>query len=206
MTGARRPLPAEFYDRDARTVAREMLGALLISDCGTSRCVGRIVETEAYPGPFDPASHAAASIGRTRRNDPMYGPPGSAYIHLNFGIHWCLNAVVGGEGFPAAVLVRALEPVEGIEEMRRRRDGRGDRELTSGPARLTRALAIGPELQRHPLQRTPLILASGTSVPDTAVVRTTRIGIRRGADSDWRFYDRRSRHVSRRDRDAEGER
>ncbi len=184
-------------------MARELLGACLVSDCGGHRCVGRIVETEAYPGPHDPASHAAASIGRTARNDPMYGPPGTAYIHLNFGIHWCLNAVVGMEGFPAAVLLRAVEPVEGLEAMRRRRPGRSDRELTCGPARLTRALGIGPELQRHSLLQPPLFIAAGEPVSERDVLRTTRVGIRRGAEQEWRFYDRRSRWVSRRDRLAE---
>jgi DNA-3-methyladenine glycosylase len=81
----------------------------------------------------------------------MWGAPGTAYIHLNYGMHWCLNVVVGREGYPAAVLLRAVEPVEGLDVMRTRRPGRPDRELTSGPARLTRALAIGPEQQRHPL-------------------------------------------------------
>lgn len=178
-------------------VARELLGALLVSLCGAARCVGRIVETEAYPGPHDPASHAASSIGRTARNDPMFGPPGSAYIHLNYGIHWCLNAVAGSEGYPAAVLVRALEPLEGLAVMRERREGRPDRELTSGPAKLTMALGIGPELQRHPLQKAPLYIAAGKDVPASAIERSPRIGISRAADRLWRFYDRRSACVSR---------
>ncbi len=200
MTRRYRPLAPEFFDREAETVARELLGGYLVSECGGARCVGRIVETEAYPGPHDPASHAARAIGRTRRNDPMFGPPGTAYIHLNFGIHWCLNVVVGPEGYPAAVLIRAVEPVEGLAVMRRRRDGRAERELTSGPARLTRALAIGPELQRHPLFRAPLYIAAGSPVPAEAVVRTTRVGITKGRSKEWRFYDRRSPHVSRRAR------
>lgn len=192
------PLPADFFDRDAETVARELLGAYLVSDCGGLRCVGRIVETEAYPGPHDPASHAAAAVGRTARNDPMFGPPGTAYIHLNFGVHWCLNAVVGPEGYPAAVLLRALEPVEGLEVMRRRRRGRRERELTSGPGKLCRALAIGPDLQRHRLSEAPLLIAAGEPIPSRQLVRTTRIGISRGAQERWRFYDRRSACVSRR--------
>lgn len=181
------PLPAGFYARDAAIVALELLGAYLVSDCGGSRCVGRIVETEAYPGPHDPASHASESIGRTARNDPMFGPPGSAYIHLNYGIHWCLNAVVGAEGYPAAVLLRALEPIDGIDVMRGRRSGRSDRELASGPARLTRALGIGPELQRHPLTESPLFIARGVAVPPHRVIRTTRVGITRGAEMELRF-------------------
>jgi DNA-3-methyladenine glycosylase len=127
----------------------------------------------------------------------MFGPPGTAYIHLNFGIHWCLNAVVGPRNYPAAVLLRAVEPIEGLEIMRRRRDGRSDRELTSGPARLTRALGVGPELQRHPLSGPPLFIADGTRLPASALVVTTRIGISRGAEKQWRFYDSRSAWVSR---------
>lgn len=192
-----RALPAEFFARDAELVARELLGAYLVSDCGGSRCVGRIVETEAYPGPHDPASHAAESIGRTTRNDPMWGPPGTAYIHLNYGIHWCLNVVVGREGYPAAVLVRAAEPIEGVEVMRGRRPGRVDRELTSGPARLARALAIGPEQQRHPLREPPLFVARGEPTLEEAIGRSPRIGISRGEDMHLRFFDSRSRYVSR---------
>jgi len=192
------PLPPGFFDRDAELVARELLGAFLVSDWGAVRCVGRIVETEAYPGPHDPASHAAATVGRTARNDPMFGPPGTAYIHLNFGVHWCLNAVVGPEGYPAAVLLRALEPVEGLEAMRRRRSGRPDRELTSGPGKLCQALAIGQDLQRHRLSEAPLLIAAGEPVPSRQLVRTTRIGINRGKEKRWRFYDRKSLFVSRR--------
>ncbi len=198
MRARYRPLPQSFFNRAAETVARELLGAYLVSDCRGSRCVGRIVETEAYPGPHDPASHAAASIGRTARNDPMFGPPGTAYIHLNFGIHWCLNVVVSREGYPAAVLIRALEPVEGLNTIRRRRNSRSDRELTSGPAKLTQALAVRPSLQRHPLSEPPLFLAAGEPLPTSALGRSTRIGVSKGTDKKWRFYDRRSAWVSRR--------
>ncbi len=203
MSEDRRPLQAGFFEREAEIVARELLGAHLVSECDGERCVGRIVETEAYPGPHDPASHAAERIGRTARNDPMFGPPGSAYVHLNFGVHWCLNAVVGAEGYPAAVLLRAVEPLEGISAMRRRRRGRSDRELTSGPARLTAALGIGPGLQRHSLAEPPLFIATGVAVPAAQVVQTTRVGITRGVGFPWRYYDRESRWVSRRDVKAE---
>ncbi len=132
----------------------------------------------------------------------MFGPPGTAYIHLNFGIHWCLNVVVGQAGYPAAVLIRALEPVEGLDVVRRRRRSRSDRELTSGPARLTQALAIGPDLQRHALTDAPLFIAGGPKVPTGALVQTTRVGITKGGEKKWRFYDRRSASLSRRDRRA----
>lgn len=191
------PLSPEFYDRGAEAVARELLGAYLVSDVGGDRCVGRIVETEAYPGPHDPASHAARSIGRTARNDPMFGPPGTAYIHLNFGIHWCLNAVVGAEGYPAAVLIRAAAPVAGLDVMRGRRSGRSDRELMSGPGKLAQALAIGPDLQGHRLLEAPLAICRGERLPDDRIVRTTRIGISRGADREWRYCDAASPWLSR---------
>lgn len=190
-----RPLPAVFFARPADRVARELLGALLVSECGGERTAGRVVETEAYTGPDDPASHAAASVGRTERNDPLFGPPGTTYIHLNYGIHWCMNAVTGAEGHPAGVLIRALEPVEGEETMRRRR---GRDELTNGPARLTQALGLGPELQRHPLDRPPLLLVEAEAVAESKVVATTRIGISRATERELRFYERDSPWVSRR--------
>ncbi|MDP2481050.1 MAG: DNA-3-methyladenine glycosylase [Candidatus Palauibacterales bacterium] len=191
-----RVLPPEFYARPAAAVARDLLGRVLLSEAGGERTAGRIVETEAYTGPEDAASHAAASIGRTERNDPLFGPPGTAYVHLNYGIHWCLNAVTTAEGCPAGVLIRALEPTLGLDVMERRR---GRPELTSGPARLTEALGIGPELQRHPLQRSPLrILEGGGPVAESDVIATTRIGISRAADLELRFYERDNDWVSRR--------
>lgn len=187
-------LSADFYRRTAGTVARDLLGRLLVSDVGGERTAGRVVETEAYTGPEDAASHAAADVGRTERNDPMFGPPGTAYVHVNYGIHRCLNAVTGPEGHPAAVLIRALEPVEGRPVMRRRR---GHDELTSGPGRLTEALAVGLEHQRHTLRRPPLqLIDDGERVPDAAVDRTPRIGISRAVEAELRFLDRRSRWVS----------
>ncbi len=188
-------LDVGFYARPAERVARDLLGCRIVSDCGGGRTGGVIVETEAYPGPHDAASHAARRIGRTPRNDPLFGPPGTAYVHMNYGIHWLLNAVTGAEGYPAGVLIRALEPTEGIELMRERR---GRDTLTNGPARAASALAVGPELQGHPLDRPPLRILVGPRVRDEDVVVATRIGIRRAADRKLRFYDRRSDWVSRR--------
>jgi DNA-3-methyladenine glycosylase len=168
-----------------------------VSEVGGLRCVGRIVEVEAYTGPEDPASHAWERIGRTSRNDPMFGPPGTAYVHLNYGVHWCLNAVTGPEGYPAAVLIRAVEPLEGWEVLRARRGGRPDRELTCGPGRVTRAFGIGPEHQCHPLDRPPVYIVRGTPVPDDEVARGPRVGISRGRDRPLRFYVRGSPWVSR---------
>ena len=188
-------LTAPFFARSADKVARALLGCIVLSDCSDGSTAGRIVETEAYTGPDDPACHAADRIGRTRRNTPLYGPPGTAYIHRNYGIHWLMNAVTGPEGFPAGVLIRALEPIEGLETMRARR-GRDD--LTNGPARLTQALGVGPDLQGHSLDRVPLRFLVGEAVPDSATEVTSRIGISRAVDRPLRFYDRRSRWVSKR--------
>lgn len=188
-------LRAPFFARPARAVAPDLLGALLVSEVGGVRTSGRIVEVEAYEGPDDPASHAADSIGRTRRNEGLFGPPGTAYVHLNYGIHWCFNAVTDVEGSPHGVLIRALEPVCGTVHMRSRR---GRDELTNGPGRLSQALGIGPDLQGHPLDEPPVWIEEGAPVPAESLVTTTRIGITKGAELRLRFYDSRSRWVSRR--------
>jgi DNA-3-methyladenine glycosylase len=191
------PIPAAFFDRPAESVARDLLGGVLISTIGGEETVGRIVEAEAYIGPHDPASHAAERIGRTARNASMFGPPGIAYVYRIYGLHWCLNVVTGPEGYPAAVLIRALEPLAGIETMRRRRRLRSDRELTSGPARLAEALGITGALDGHPLQEPPLVLAAGEPVPDEAVAVGPRIGVTRAADWPLRFHVRGNAWVSR---------
>ncbi|MFO7259888.1 MAG: DNA-3-methyladenine glycosylase [bacterium] len=204
---ALRPLPPDFYARAADEVARDLLGAVLVSTVGGALVSGRIVETEAYLGPHDPASHAAERIGRTARNAAMFGPPGIAYVYRIYGLHWCLNAVTGEEGYPAAVLIRALEPLHGIEVMRRRRRRgrapagnagvRPERELTAGPARLAEALAIDGSLNGHPLQDPPLVLAAGEPVHPAEVEAAPRIGVTRAADWPLRFFIRGNPWVSR---------
>ena len=190
-----RPLPPSFYDRPTEEVARELLGAVLEhrTDEGTVR--GRIVETEAYLGPDDPACHAAA--GLTARTRFLFGPPGRAYVYFIYGMHWCFNAVTREEGHGSAVLIRALEPISGLEHMRRRRGVERDVDLTSGPARLCDAFGIDREQNGVRLDRGPLRILSGAQLPDEDVLVTPRIGIRKAADWPLRFLVKGNRFVSK---------
>jgi DNA-3-methyladenine glycosylase len=185
-----RPLPRRFYARDPVEVGRDALGRLLVREVDGVRMVGRVVEAEAYAR-HDPASHAYR--GPTRRNASMFGPPGHAYVYVSHGIHHCLNLTTG-DG--AAVLVRAVEPVEGLEEMRRRRGLDEPRLLCAGPGRLCQALGIGLAQDGLDLtRRDGLWLAPGA--PATSVRATTRVGVTLGADTLWRFVEDGSRFLSR---------
>ncbi|MFI5206759.1 MAG: DNA-3-methyladenine glycosylase [Gemmatimonadales bacterium] len=191
-----RPLGPWFYARDAATVARDLLGRLLVSTVGSRRCIARIVETEAYLGPHDPASHAAG-WRRTPRNEVMYGAPGLLYVYFTYGMHWCANVVTGREGFPSAVLLRAVEPLEGLDAMQRRRGAVPPRLLGAGPARLAQALGITGAHNGHRLDRAPIWIAAGRPVPKPNRRAATRIGIRDAADWKLRFYEKDCRFVSR---------
>lgn len=175
-----RPLARRFYRRDAVILARELLGRLVVRDLDAVRLVGRIVEAEAYVRD-DPASHAYR--GPTRRNASMFGPPGHAYVYISHGIHHCLN-VVARPG--SAVLIRALEPLAGLDEMRRRRGVEAVGALCSGPGRLCQALGITlAEDGADVTEGTGLWLAAGQRVRSPVV--TARIGITAAADVPWRF-------------------
>jgi DNA-3-methyladenine glycosylase len=193
---SQRPLPPGFYARDTVVVAKALLGQLLVSAVGHRRCLARIVETEAYVGPHDPACHAAG-WRRTPRNEVLYGPPGLAYVYFTYGMHWCLNVVTEPEGYPAAVLLRAAEPLEGLGAMRRRRGRVPDLLLAAGPARLTQALGIDRRLNGHDLASGPLWIAAGRSVAARQVVAGPRIGIRVATDWKLRFSIRDDPFVSR---------
>ncbi len=147
MTGRR--LARSFFDRPTLIVARELLGQRLVRVRNGRRLAGLITETEAYLGETDLASHARP--GRTARNAVMYGQPGCAYVYFTYGMHWCLNVVTEREGFPSAVLLRAIAPVESVAEMRRRRGPVPEKNLTDGPAKLTQALGIDGRLNGHDL-------------------------------------------------------
>jgi DNA-3-methyladenine glycosylase len=200
--GQRRSVPtleAAFYARSAREVARALVGTVLRSDIDGETVTGRIVETEAYIGPHDPASHAAERHGRTARNASMFGPPGIAYVYRSYGVHWCLNVVTDRLDFPAAVLIRAVEPLQGLDVMARRR-GTGRRDLTRGPGRLTQAFGITGELDGHPLDRPPLTLHPAPAADDgddLDIGVGPRVGITRAADWPLRFWLRDSMWVSR---------
>ena len=194
------PLPASFFARETETVSRELLGAVLSCRTPEGLASGRIVETEAYLGEHDPACHAAGA-GLTERTRWLYGEPGTAYVYFIYGMHWCFNAVTREHGHPSAVLVRALEPLEGVDLMRRRRPkAKTDRDLTNGPGKLCAALGIGPLHNGAPLQQPPLLITCGACYPDDAIVTAPRIGVTKAADWALRWYVAESEYVSVRER------
>ncbi len=159
------------------------------------RTVGVIVETEAYGGPEDPASHACTVRGPTERNRAMFGPAGRAYVYRSYGVHWCMNVVTGVEGVGQAVLIRGIEALEGEEAMAARR--RGATPLGAGPGRLCAALAITDALYGHDLREPPLRLEAGWQVPDERVGVSRRVGVSAAVNWPRRFYVRDSAGVSR---------
>ena len=183
-----RTLGSEFFARSVHDVAPDLIGVTLLVD-GVG---GRIVEVEAYDHE-DPASHGFR--GRTDRNASMFGPPGHAYVYRSYGIHWCLNVVCEEVGVANAVLLRALEPTRGLEQMRARRGLEDERLLCSGPGRLCQALSVTREHDGLPLDRPPFELLAGDSPVD--VVNGPRIGITRAAELPWRYAEAGSRFLSR---------
>ena len=180
-----------FYERPVLEVAPDLIGCVVRH----GETAGVIVESEAYHR-TEPASHAWA--GLTARTAPLFGPPGIAYIYFSYGVHSLLNAVCDAQESGAAVLIRALQPLDGIEIMRARRGVARDEELCSGPGKLTQALGIGLELNGTSLLDGPIRIeprAPGWEAPDVAIGR--RIGITKAVDLDWRFCARGNRHVSR---------
>lgn len=200
-------LPKKFYQQPTIKIARNLLGTLLVHDLAEGRTVGRIVETEAYLA-NDPACHA--SRGETKRNQPMFGPPGHAYIYFIYGMYHCFNVVTGPRGTGEAVLIRALEPIEGLEIMEKRRKRQKNRthlsphQLCNGPAKLVIAMGITSAMNRLSLLKGPLALFSQDSFNQEtgiqgafSIVTTTRIGIQEGAPLPLRFYLKGNPCVSR---------
>jgi len=187
-------LPVSFFRRPADVVARELIGAVMVSTVRGVRTVGRIVEVEAYLGHQDPASHGYQNR-RHAQNDGLYGPAGSWYVYLSYGVHWCANLVAGRTPNEGAVLIRALEPFEGLQAMRRRRGGVADRLLAAGPGRLTQALGITRALDQWPMRGALVQVYRGE--PLAPPVPTPRIGITRAVEWPLRFVESGTRWASR---------
>jgi DNA-3-methyladenine glycosylase len=199
-----RTVERDFYRRDPREVAPELLNKLLVrrgtagDGSGAAERVGRIVEVEAYCGGIDPGSHAYR--GLTPRNRTMFGPPGGLYVYFTYGMHWCANAVCGEEGEGVAVLLRALAPLAGLDAMRAVRPrARRDRDLCSGPAKLCQALGLGRAFDGADLVTGDrgVVVCDDATAPPAEPVQTTRIGLSAGAEHRWRWYVRGDPNVSR---------
>ncbi len=192
-------LPQTFYEQDTITVAKRLLGCYLVHLEGEETTLGRIVETEAYLV-HDPAAHSY--VGKTKRNAVLFGPVGHAYVYFIYGMHYCVNVVTGREGAGEAVLIRALEPLQGIALMRQRRGTEKLTRLCNGPARLTEALAITLAFNGSPLFDGPLQIWSADGLPSSPlignadIVQTTRIGIVKAKELPLRFYLKGNRYIS----------
>jgi DNA-3-methyladenine glycosylase len=195
VTRRRRALPRQFFERATLDVARDLIGKVLVHETRAGVAAGRIVEVEAYIGEDDPACHAAP--GPTRRNEPLYGRPGIAYVYLNYGIHFLTNVVTEADGFPAAVLLRALEPCEGMDLMQRRRTGRARGAATipveglcRGPGNLSKALGITLKQNRLDMTADSPLRIEDWGLGAGELAWGPRIGIRVGVDKPWRCYER----------------
>jgi DNA-3-methyladenine glycosylase len=181
-------------DNEASTVATRLLGSILERKIGGKTLRAKIVETEAYDQ-TDVASHSFK--WKTPRTEVMFGKAGHLYVYFTYGMHYCCNIVTGPEGHGAAVLIRAVEPLEGEDTMAFNRGGLNGHSLTNGPAKFCQAFAIDKALNGHDLKREPLRLLVQNKLPNDQVVTTTRIGISRGQEVPWRFYIRKNPYVSK---------
>lgn len=191
-----RILPRDFYARDTVKVAKGLLGKRLVRVKGRVRMEGRIVEVEAYRGLDDPASHAFR--GPTLRNAPMFGEAGHAYVYFTYGNHYCLNVTTQEVGTPGAVLIRAIEPLEGLRAMRRLRPKALDSNLTNGPGKLTKALGIDKSLNEVDMTKRGLLFIAESNQAQFDEGRSARVGISQGTDLLWRFYITGNPYVSKR--------
>ncbi len=198
------PLPQDFFARPATDVAPDLIGMLLVHEHPEGRMVGRVVETEAYTL-HDPACHAwslldqeTGEIRKDGRGAALFGPPGEAYVYLCYGMYWLLNAVTAPEGECGAALVRAVEPLEGVEQMRPRRSAaRRTVDLTNGPGKLTQAFDIGEPQHGTKLTERPLFFAKPRKSQDVPLESSPRIGISRATKRKWRWTHAASPFVSR---------
>lgn len=187
-------IPRSFYDREARVVARDLLGTIFVRQEPEGELRGRIVETEAYEGRNDPGSHAFR--GPTERTQVMFGPAGHLYVYRSYGVHWCVNVVTNATGDAGAVLLRALEPIAGIDRMRARRDRTALEDLCSGPGKLCQAYGITREQNGVDLE-SRLIWIEDDGFDASDVVTTARVGLSAGRETQLRFFLRGNAFVSR---------
>lgn len=192
-----RPLPAAFYGQPAAALARALLGHVVVHRTGEVVRAGRIVETEAYEGRDDPASHAWRGERPHLRH--LFGPPGTVYVYRSYGVHWCANVVSAPVGHGSAVLLRALEPLVGLDAMAAARGVAAPRALASGPGKLCQAMDISDAHDGATWWTGALQLCAGAPVPGRDVVATPRIGISRAVDRPLRFLVRASAYLSRRE-------
>ncbi len=189
-------LPRSFYFQPTLTVAKRLLGQLIIRKYRGASLVGKIVEVEAYRGSIDPASHAYR--GKTMRNEVMFREGGHLYVYFTYGMHFCANVVTQKEGLAEAVLIRGVEPVKGLDLMRKLR-GKGidDFNLTNGPAKFCQAFGIGRKDNGTVLLGNEIFLAAGEKIPRSKVGVSTRIGIRNATEKQWRYFVKGNPWVSR---------
>lgn len=184
-----------FYQQPTLSVASALLGKYLCRKWKNSLIVGKIVETEAYIGEDDPACHAAR--GKTPRNTVMYGSPGVSYIYFIYGMYHCLNVVTESQGFPAAVLIRAVEPIDGIEHMKKFRKTEDVQNLTNGPGKLCQAFHLDRKQNGMDLCGMELFITDGEEIAGASIARSKRVGIKVGVDQLWRFFIKNNSYVSR---------
>ncbi len=190
-----------FYNRDLLVVARELLGKIIVKADGKKLLAGKIVEVEAYDGRVDEAAHTF--IGKTKRNEIMFGSGGYFYVYFTYGAHFCCNIVTGEKGHGTAVLIRGVEPVEGIEQMALNRYGKyliNEKEkynLTSGPGKVCQAFGITRKYYGEDLIKGRVYLLNQRKIPENSIIRTTRIGIKKSTELNWRFYIKDNPFVSK---------
>jgi len=190
-----KPLQRSFYQEYTPTVAKRLLGKILVRRLRGRTLSGIIAEVEAYRGGDDPASHAYR--GETRRNKVMFGEPGHAYVYFTYGFHYCLNVTTERVGVPGAVLIRALEPVGGVEMMMKNRDKRNLLELTNGPGKLTQALGVDDRLNGEDLVKSQRLFIAKWREAQFKIGETSRVGIDEGLELKWRYFVEGNKFVSK---------
>jgi DNA-3-methyladenine glycosylase len=201
MTANHKKLTKKFYTRDVHSVAKELLGKILVRKIGDKILAGKIVEVEAYDGKIDQAAHSFN--GKTKRNEVMFNGGGNLYVYFTYGMHFCCNVVTGELGERTAILLRSLEPVEGIEFMAENRFGKKifsekeKRNLTNGPGKICAALKINREDNGTPLDGDDIYILNAPIIPKEQIKTSTRIGIKKSVDLPWRYYIKDNPYVSK---------